>query len=120
MRIVAVGVLQKEDITCKTSPVFGLNTVVYFASDTMATEYEWSQIEPATAIFCACIVTYGPLLPVLGNLLPRASKLVSRPSQDSPILEHWTDMSNNKGSIRWPVAGDFRMESSATQRSCRS
>ena len=29
--------------------------------DSFTTEYVWSQIEPATAIICACLVTYRPL-----------------------------------------------------------
>ena len=30
-------------------------------ADSFTTEYLWSQIEPATAIACACLVTYRPL-----------------------------------------------------------
>ncbi|MCJ1279000.1 hypothetical protein MMC21_006821 [Puttea exsequens] len=44
MRISSIGVLQKEDISV-SGAVF----------------YLWSQVEPATAIICASIVTYRPL-----------------------------------------------------------
>lgn len=76
----------------------------------MANEYAWSQIEPSTAILCACLVTYRPLF-IDMNFTHRFSKLSSsltpsRPARPKP--QDWTDMENSRDKqMQWPVAQDF-------------
>lgn len=73
-------------------------------------EYAWSQIEPATAIFCACIVTYRPLFHNFHINLSKLSGILSYGRHDSTSTDDdWTDMQNNpRCVIQWPVNGDFQ------------
>jgi hypothetical protein len=76
----------------------------------MTMEYAWSQIEPATAILCACIVTYRPLFHNFHINLSKLSGILSYGRHDSTSTDDdWTDMQNNPGcAIQWPVNRDFQ------------
>jgi len=45
---------------------------------TMAAEYLWTQVEPATAILCACVVTYRPLFTNLNSNIFKLSSLFGK------------------------------------------
>lgn len=78
---------------------------------TMTVEYAWSQIEPATAILCACIVTYRPLFNDLHVHLPKLSNIFSYGRHNSTTDEDdWTDMSNQNSPLRWAVRRDFNRQ----------
>lgn len=76
----------------------------------MTMEYAWSQIEPATAILCACIVTYRPLFNNIRVNLSKFSGVLSYGRHDSTVTNrHWTDMDNDpRNVLRWPVSRDFK------------
>lgn len=80
-----------------------------FRPVTMTVEYAWSQIEPATAILCACMVTYRPLFKNIHLTLPKLSGILSYGRHGSTTTDDdWTDMRNNKHSVlRWPVSRHF-------------
>ncbi len=65
--MVAIGMLKDEDLTREHSSQL-LSYNLSLRPVTMTIEYAWSQIEPATAILCACIVTYRPLFNIRVNL----------------------------------------------------
>jgi hypothetical protein len=75
----------------------------------MIMEYAWSQIEPATAILCACIVTYRPLFHNFHINLSKLSGILSYGRHDSTSTGgDWADMSNNpRDVLRCPVHQDF-------------
>ena len=75
---------------------------------TMSLEYAWSQVEPATAIICASLVTYRPLfVNIRKNLTTLTGKLVQDKKSRATETD-WTDMSNSKTTpVRWAVADDF-------------
>ena len=74
----------------------------------MSSEYAWSQIEPATAILCASIITYRPIFSKIKKDILTLSNKFSPDSTNRESEGHWTDMENSKTStMRWPVASDF-------------
>ena len=64
----------------------------------MASEYLWTQVEPATAIICACVVTYRPLFANININLSKLSSLFSRGSSAAS-----NDDSSNPHFL-WPAA----------------
>ena len=84
-------------------------------------EYAWSQIEPATAILCACIVTYRPLFHNFHVNLSKLSGILSYGRHDPTSTDDdWTDMVNNPNYVlRWAVNQDFKGESTQV-RSART
>lgn len=90
----------------------------------MAAEYLWSQIEPGTAILCACLTTYRPLITSLLSTLLRKSGSTSsfstpiRTPRDSQIeaernfyLQHLAERSPRKVNRFWDMgAGEFSAE----------
>lgn len=62
MRIVTLGQFKKIDIACKfpksARPVKTTNAP---SLDSFVTPYVFAQVEPSTAVLCACLVTYRPL-----------------------------------------------------------
>lgn len=56
--------------------------------DTIVFRYIWSHIEPATAILCACLVTYRPLF---ANLHLRLPSILSRGKLGSTTRTSWSD-----------------------------
>ena len=68
----------------------------------MAGEYLWTQIEPATAILCACIMTYRPLFTNINIDLSNVSGLFSKGTVESKGSRQggWTDLEND---FTWPV-----------------
>lgn len=91
MRIATIGILQKEDLTY-----------------TMAQEYTWTQVEPALAILCSCLVTFRPLFVNLNLNFSRYSSRFSRSkSLSSSKATNSTDMSKERRShSQWPVIQD--------------
>lgn len=74
-------------VTCKrrTSPVLlhlvkSLATLTDSCSITTAAEYTWCEIEPATATYCACIVTHRPLFSGINLNFSRIPSLLSKSS----------------------------------------
>lgn len=61
LRITSIGKIRDEDVACKTSYLVAFN-LSHVCLDTFIYPYLWSHVEPATAIWCACIMTYRPLL----------------------------------------------------------
>ncbi|KAL2043877.1 hypothetical protein N7G274_003397 [Stereocaulon virgatum] len=88
MRIYYVGDMQKEDITV-----------------TAAAEYIWCHIEPATAILCACIVTYRPLFSSINLDFSMISSLFSKSSTKSSG-KTWRAIEDGRNSPhrQWPVS----------------
>ena len=77
----------------------------------MASEYLWSQVEPATAILCACIITYRPLLTNLNLNLSKVSGLFSKGTEESKgsRQDGWTDLENDLDhNFAWPVGKDLQ------------
>ena len=60
----------------------------------MAAEYTWCQVEPATAILCACVVTYRRLFTNLPLNLSKASSLFSKSGTGSKgsRQDGWKDL----------------------------
>lgn len=73
----------------------------------MAGEYLWSQVEPATAILCACIITYRPLFTDININLSNVSGLFSKGTVESKGSRQggWTDLEND---FTWPVGKDSK------------
>ena len=67
----------------------------------MASEYLWTQIEPATAIICACVVTYRPLFTNLNLNLSKFSGFFSRSRSE---LSSPTSNDEKDSQLQWPVA----------------
>ena len=79
----------------------------------MVDEYAWSQIEPATAILCACVVTYRPLFLNMkfDHKFSRLSSSLSRSKHARSKTQDWTDMENfQNAQMQWPVAQDFHSD----------
>ena len=75
----------------------------------MATEYLWSQVEPATAILCACFITYRPLFTNINIDLSNISGLFSKGTVESKGSRQggWTDLENGFNyNYTWPVGMD--------------
>lgn len=70
---------------------------------TLAPQYAWSQVEPALAIICACIITYGPLMADISKELSRLFGTSSRGSGDKTSKEgRLTDPSvSNSAESAW-------------------
>ena len=85
----------------------------------MTVEYLWSQVEPAFAILCACMVTYRPLFVALASRIPKPSVFTRSSNRPRGLNEievglfshddsDWTDMSNSpRFPVTWAVARDF-------------
>ncbi len=77
----------------------------------MAGEYLWSQVEPATAILCACIITYRPLFTNVNLNLSKVSALFSTGTAESKGTRQdgWTDLANDlDNNFTWPVGKDLQ------------
>ena len=61
IRLLALRHLRENDISCMSLYPACPLTSSHGKADSFTTEYLWSQVEPATAILCACMVTYRPL-----------------------------------------------------------
>lgn len=78
----------------------------------MAGEYLWSQVEPATAILCACMMTYRPLFTNINVNLSNVSGLFSKGTVESKSSRQarWTDLEND---FTWPVGMDSQGQDAA-------
>ena len=72
----------------------------------MAAEYTWCQVEPATAILCACVVTYRSLFTNLPLNFSKVSSLFSKSGTVSKGSRHdgWKEPSEQ---LQWPVGKDI-------------
>lgn len=109
MRIVTVGILQKEDLTCNHASSHSLARTDKL-QDSLAKEYTWSQVEPALAILCACLVTLRPLFINLNLNIPKYSTRFSRSkSLSSSKATNSSEINQERGSHRqWPGVQDPR------------
>ena len=123
MRIVTIGRLAEEDISCTNSLFLGSHPslpnltstkgALYSKkgfSDTLISEYIWSQIEPATAIVCACIVTYRPLFTtsLFESLASKIHTTTKRgQSNSTTATESMGSRSTIVHPMAWPVARDI-------------
>ena len=76
----------------------------------MANEYLWTQVEPATAILCACIINYRPLFTNI-NIDLSISGLFSKGNVESKGSRQggWTELENDfNHNFTWPVGKDSR------------
>ena len=77
----------------------------------MAGEYLWSQVEPATAILCACITTYRPLFRNVNLNFSNVTGLFSKGTVESKRSRQdgWTDLESDLDhSFTWPVGKDVQ------------
>lgn len=69
----------------------------------MSLEYAWSQIEPATAIVCASIITYRPLIiRLMEYLMGLSSKLLSNRNSQVTMSSNWTGDGDSVGYKQLP------------------
>lgn len=71
----------------------------------MVAEYEWSQIEPATAVFCASIVTYGPLCASISQHLSQVSAYLSSSNETVSEGPKWMEVNE---SVPRPPPKDYK------------
>lgn len=119
MRVISIGNLKHEDLTGNAFPLHSL-IHAYKALVSMVNEYAWSQIEPATAILCACVFTYRPLFVNLNlnHTLSKLSSSLSRSRRGRSKSHDWTDMKNSgNAQMQWPVARDFHSDVLTSQGS---
>ena len=67
----------------------------------------WTEVEPATAIICACMVTYRPLFVNISQSLTKVSSLISKPSSISKAStqDGWKDLDEATDSQpQWPIS----------------
>ena len=103
MRIVCIGYISRDDLTRKSHFITLLLTLTFPALVTFAADYMWSQIEPAVAILCACIVTYRPLFNNLS--FTKMTSLFSRSDHTTSTDEQWTKKgagAYHQSQVRWP------------------
>ena len=77
----------------------------------MAGEYLWSQVEPATAILCACITTYRPLFRNVSLNLSNVTGLFSKGTVESndSRQDGWIDLENDLNhNFTWTVGEDLQ------------
>lgn len=77
----------------------------------MAGEYMWTQVEPATAILCACIITYRPLFTNVNLNFSKLSSLFSKGTVESKRSRQdgWTDLESDLDhGYTWPVGKDLQ------------
>ena len=77
---------------------------------TTAAEYTWSEVEPATAILCACVVTYRPLFTNLNLNFSKVSSIFGKGGAASKATrdEGWKDLEGEPNlELQWPVGRDM-------------
>ena len=77
----------------------------------MAGAYTWTQVEPATAILCACFMTYRPLFANVRLNLSKVSDLFSKGTVESKGSKQdgWTDVvSDSNLTFTWPGGKDMQ------------
>ncbi|KAI4163379.1 MAG: hypothetical protein LQ342_002886 [Letrouitia transgressa] len=78
------------------------------ASDSLINEYVWSQIEPAVAILCGCLVTYRPLFRNMTLSLPKQLQRFSHSSQTGNPSEDTPSTKERDLEFKWPAARGLR------------
>lgn len=104
MRIVTLGSLKQTDLTCTSNHIHQVSrTALTLYTDSGASTYMWSQIEPSAAILCACFVTYRPLFRdvSLRSIFNRsnASTEPSDVSRRFPTIRVTTEMSSEEALV---------------------
>lgn len=70
---------------------------------TFASAYMWSQIEPAVAILCACLVTYRPLFVNINLNFMKLTSVFTRSSHARSSGKDSIELTDGSGSeMRWP------------------
>ncbi|KAL9041149.1 MAG: hypothetical protein Q9214_004209, partial [Letrouitia sp. 1 TL-2023] len=82
---------------------------------TMLNEYLWSQIEPAVAILCGCLVTYRPLFRNMMLSLPKQLQRFSHSSQTGSSSEDTPSTKERDLEFKWPAARGLRGQSLSYQ-----
>lgn len=79
-------------------------------SESLMDEYLWSLVESATAILCACAVTYRPLFTNFGPspLRRLSSRLGRNKDEDSGHRERRSDEPEHDLQYQWPPARGLR------------
>ncbi|CAD6590680.1 MAG: hypothetical protein ASARMPRED_004965 [Alectoria sarmentosa] len=99
MRIVTIRIIQAEDMTY-----------------TLAKGYLWSQLEPAMAILCACLVTLRPLFVNLNLKIPKSSSRLGRSKTMSPSKVTKSPYMNNQRGLHLPWPGTPKSRRSESTR----
>lgn len=113
MRIFTVGILQKEDLTCNHA-ASDSSTQTDKLQDSLTREYTWSQLEPAVAILCACLVTLRPLFVNFDLNISKYSSRFSRSKSMSSSKATNPSNMNEEGTshLQWPgMRGSRRRDS---------
>ena len=87
-----VGNVRTEDFTRKYPLLRGYSLVTHLLLVTFANAYLWSQIEPAVAVLCACLVTYRPLFANLDFGFVKLPSIFARSSSVLPSDEESAEM----------------------------
>ncbi|KAL8806417.1 MAG: hypothetical protein Q9182_001332 [Xanthomendoza sp. 2 TL-2023] len=109
MRLLTTGDLKARDFACKMGVAANLRRkrMTNAVADKAVNLYMWSQIEPATALVCACIPTYRPLFVWLNtSVLSGLSFSRSR-----------VGSSGRKSSNKTPVSGSGKDSKSSSAES---
>ena len=78
-------------------------------TDSAASSYMWSQIEPSAAILCACIVTYRPLFRDL-HLPSFITRMTSQKAETSDVSRRWpSNDKSEKGSETELISNQSRI-----------
>ena len=78
---------------------------------TLIAEYMWSEVEAATAIICACLVTYRPLFVNVRQSFLKVSSLFSKGSSVSKraTKDGWKDLEDaTDPQLQRPIGEDLR------------
>ena len=118
IRVTSIGVIQGGDDSCMC-PCFRPNfSPSHRLTDSFLTTYLWSHVEPATAILCACITTYRPLvISIKESLQSKFSRSKENVSKEKPWYSGSSNSNFNDGSsrsrslpesMRWPIGRGLR------------
>ena len=109
IRTATIGHVQTEDFTCTDTSC----AMIHFPAHvcclvTFANTYIWSQLEPAIAVLCACLVTYKPLFANINLSFPKLSSYLGRSHHTDSSADDSIAMSDRKYSqLQSPIAQTF-------------
>ena len=75
----------------------------------LITEYVWTEVEAATAIICACLVTYRPLFINISQSVSKVSSLFCKSNSMSKraTQDDWKPLEDATDSqLQWPIGKD--------------
>ena len=123
MRIVAIGNLKQTDLVCTSiskivAVVLNPIWLTLSCTDSGASSYMWSQIEPSAAILCACIVTYRPLFRDI-RLPSFITGVQSQKNEMNDVSRRWPSNGNSeKGSEAGLIGNHSKIGQHVSVRSC--